>query len=262
MKPAIAPFSDSGPRISCLMVTANRARLTKRSVACFLAQTWPNRELVIVDDGEEDYAPVLADIPPDRLIHHRLVKDPGKTLGDLRNLSLDIARGELMSHWDDDDWFHPERLARQQAALGDKAACWTTATLMHMDDPVWIERPYVGYFKGGAPSTILHRRRDEIRYPSERKGEDSTFRDHWIRLGSVMMGPEHAGLLIRCFHGGNTWDRDHFEKRLALRPRDIVEWKLRSVTGTTAGYSAFRLSAEQRAAFDAYLAQSRALGLL
>lgn len=257
-----APFDDEGPRISCLMVTANRARLAERSVDCFLAQTWPNRELVIVDDGEEDYAPLLARVPAERLIHHRLPKNPATTLGELRNLSLDIARGALMSHWDDDDWFHPERLTRQQAALGDRAACWMTATLMHMDDRAWIERPYVGYFKGGAPSTILHRRRDDIRYPAERKGEDSTFRDHWIRLGSVMMGAEHAGLLIRCFHGQNTWDRAHFEKRIALRPQDVVEWRVRGWLGRRDGYSAFRLSPAQRAAFDAYMAQSRSLGLL
>lgn len=262
----IAPFSGDGPRVSCLMVTANRRRLTERSVACFLAQDYPNRELVIVDDGTEDYAPILSAIPADRVIHHHIVKDPARTLGDLRNLSLDIARGDLMAHWDDDDWFDPQRLSRQMAALthgggADKAAVWLAATLMHLDDPAWLERPYVSWFKGGAPSTIVHRRRDDIRYPSERKGEDSTFRDAWLALGTVVMPTDDAGLLIRCFHGGNTWDRDHFERRLALRPAQLVEWKLRQATGRTAGYSAFRLSSRQRASFDAYYAQSKALGL-
>lgn len=261
MKPTPAPFADDGPRISCLMVTANRRRLAERSVDCFLAQRYPNRELVIVDDGTEDYAPILSQIPADRVIHHRLPKNPATTLGELRNLSLDIARGQLMSHWDDDDWFDPERLSRQMAAIGDKAAAWMPAALMHMDDPAWIDRPYVGYFKGGAPSTILHRRRDDIRYPRERKGEDSTFRDHFVRLGSVLMDVDDAGLLIRCFHGQNTWDRDHFEKRVALRPQDVVEWRVRRLVGREAGYSAFRLSPRQRASFDAFIAHSRSLGL-
>lgn len=256
-----ARFGDEGPRISCLMVTANRRKLAERSVDCFLAQDHPNRELVIVDDGTEDYTPILAAIPADRVIHHRLPKNPATTLGELRNLSLDLARGELMAHWDDDDWFAPTRLSRSVATLGDKAAVWGEATLMHLDDPAWLDRPYLSWFKGGAPSTIVHRRRDDIRYPSERKGEDSTFRDAWLRLGTALIPKEEAHLLIRCFHGSNTWDRGHFERRLALRPAQIVEWQLRRLTGTTAGYSAFRLLPEQRAAFDAYVAQSRALAL-
>lgn len=259
--PAPAPFADDGPRISCLMVTANRRRLAQRSVDCFLAQRYPNRELVIVDDGTEDYAPILSAVPADRLIYHRLPKNPATTLGELRNLTLDLARGDLISQWDDDDWFDPARLTRQMALIADRAAIWCPAALMHLDDPAWIERPYVGYFKGGAPSTILHRRRDDIRYPAERKGEDSTYRDAWLRLGRVVMDVDLAGLLIRCFHGGNTWDRGHFERRVALRPRDIVEWRLRRMIGREAGYSAFRLSPRQRASFDAFMAHSRALGL-
>jgi glycosyltransferase involved in cell wall biosynthesis len=254
-------FGDEGPRISCLMVTADRRNLAERSVDCFLSQHYPNRELVVVDDGAEDYTPILAAIPPERLIHHRLVKDPARTLGELRNLSLDLARGDLLAQWDDDDWFDPERLTRQYAALGGKAACWTHATLVHLDDPQWLERPYIGHIQGGAPSTILHVRDDAIRYPSERKGEDSTYRDDWGRRGAVTMGTEWSALLIRCFHGSNTWERDHFTRRVALRPIDIVEWNVRKLLGATEGYSQFRLTPRQRASFDAFYAQSRALGI-
>lgn len=257
----IAPFSDDGPRMSCLMVTANRRTLAERSINCFLSQQYPNREMVIVDDGEEDYAPILAAIPAERLIHHRLVKDPQRTLGDLRNLSLDIARGTLLAQWDDDDWFDPERLSRQYSALGDKAACWTAATLVHLDDPEWLERPYIGHISGGAPSTILHVRDDSMRYPSERKGEDSTYRDAWIKRGVATMGREWSALLIRCYHGSNTWERDHFARRVALRPQDVVEWNIRKLFGTTDRYSQFRLTPRQQASFDAFYAQSRALGI-
>ena len=261
MTAIVSPFADEGPRVSCLMVTADRRRLAERSVACFLAQDYPNRELVIVDDGQEDYAPILAPIPPDRLVHHRLPKDPATTLGELRNLSLDLARGDMMAHWDDDDWFDPARLSRSVTVMGDAAAVWQEATLMHLDDPAWLDRPYVSWFKGGAPSSIVHRRRDDIRYPRERKGEDSTFRDAWLQLGTALIPTAEAHLLIRCFHGGNTWDRSHFERRLALRPAQMMEWRLRRLTGTTGGYSAFRLNPAQRAAFRDYVAQSRALGL-
>jgi glycosyltransferase involved in cell wall biosynthesis len=258
---AAAPFADEGARISCLMVTADRRALAERSVDCFLAQTYPNRELIVVDDGAQDYAPLLSRVPADRLIHHRIAKDPATTLGALRNLSLDLARGELIAQWDDDDWFDPERLARQVVVLGDRAACWCPVALMHLADPAWLTRPYIGWFQGGVPSTILHRRRDDIRYPLERKGEDSTYRDAWRRHGHVLLDEDEAALLIRCFHGANTWDRDHFEKRIALAPCDVIEWQIRRVFGRTDGYSRFRLTPRQRASFDAFFAHSRALGL-
>lgn len=256
-----APFSDEGARISCLMVTADRRQLAERAVDCFLAQTYPNRELVVVDDGAQDYAPLLARVPPERLIHRRLPKDPATTLGALRNLSLDLARGDLITQWDDDDWFDPARLARQVVALGGAAACWCPVALMHLAEPAWTDRPYIGWFKGGVPSTILHRRRDDIRYPPERRGEDSIYRDQWRRLGHRLLDEGEAALLIRCFHGGNTWERTHFEKRIVLAPRDLVEWQVRRLLGRTDGYSRFRLTTRQRASFDAFAAHSRALGL-
>jgi len=262
VKPAPAPFSNEGERISCLMVTADRRHLADRAIDCFLAQSYPNRELVVVDDGVQDYSAVLSRVPADRLIHHRLVKDPATTLGALRNLSLDLARGELIAQWDDDDWFDPDRLARQLVALGDHAACWCPVALMHLAEPAWLNRPYIGWFQGGVPSTILHRRRDDIRYPLERRGEDSIYRDAWRPLGFTLLDDGEAALLIRCFHGANTWERAHFEKRIALTPRNRVEWGARRLLGRTKDYSRFRLTPRQRASFDAFFAHSRALGLI
>lgn len=261
MRPAAQPFGDDGPRISCLMVTADRMHLAERSIDCFLAQTYPNRELIVVDDGTQDYAPILSRVPANRLIHHRLVKDSATTLGALRNLSLDLARGDVIAQWDDDDWFDPTRLARQIVVLGDHAACWCPVALMHLAEPKWLTRPYIGWFQGGVPSTILHRRRDDIRYPLERRGEDSTYRDAWRRLGFTLLDEGEAALLIRCFHGGNTWERTHFEKRIALTPRDRVEWGVRRLLVRTTDYSRFRLTPRQRSSFDAFFAHSRALGL-
>jgi hypothetical protein len=47
--------SESGlPLISCLMVTKNRVDLAKCAIQCFLNQTYAHRELVIIDDGEDE----------------------------------------------------------------------------------------------------------------------------------------------------------------------------------------------------------------
>lgn len=254
-------WSDAGPRISCVMVTANRRAIAARAVQCFVQQRWANRELVVIDDGQEDYAPLFAAIPQDRIVYHRLPADPATTLGRLRNLSLDLARGQIVAQWDDDDWYHPDRLRQQAGALTNgKHACVLAATLMHLDAPEWIDRPYVGALKPGVPGTIVHRADPAARYPEERRGEDTVFLDHWRADELAVLDAPH--LFLRAFHGANTWEREHFERRLRNSPGAAIEYALRRATGTLGGHSRFRLAPAQRAAFAEFRAASQALGLL
>lgn len=257
----VAPFGQDGPLISCLMVTANRVTIAARSVQCFDRQSWPNRELVIVDDGEQDYAPLIAHLPPERARIVKLPHDPATTLGQLRNRSLAEARGELIAQWDDDDWYHPDRLSVQAAALtGGAQACLLRATLMHLDAPEWFDHPYVGGLKPGVPGTIVHRADARLRYPETRRSEDTVFLDQWPRDAlAIVHRPE---LFLRAFHGSNTWERAHFERRVANTPLSAMEWWWRKqVLGRPFTHSRFRLSAAEAAAFADYLAQSRAAGL-
>src|SRR5690606_9633386 len=109
---------NRAPLVSCLMVTRDRPRLARRAVGCFLAQTYPNAELVIVDDGGVDYGPMLSSLGGRAPIrYHRLRPEPERRLGALRNESLDRAAGEYVVQWDDDEWYHPERVARQMAPV-------------------------------------------------------------------------------------------------------------------------------------------------
>lgn len=254
-------WSDTGPRVSCVMVTADRARIARRAVACFLGQSWGNRELVIVDDGSEDYAPLLRDVPADRLVYHRKPKHPDATLGVLRNLSLDLARGEIVAQWDDDDWYHPERLARQVAALdAGHDACVLAATLVHVAAPGWNAHPYVGRLPRGVPGTIVHRASAQARYPAQRRGEDTVFLDHWPRERvRVLDAPE---LFLRAFHGSNTWEREHFERRVRNSPLALAEyWARRAIGQTIFDHSAFRLTRAEAEAFAAYRAMNEDLDL-
>lgn len=254
-------WSDDAARVSCLMVTANRAGLARRAVECFLAQRWPNRELIVVDDGHEDYTPLFAAIPADRVVYRKVAKAADTTLGALRNLTLDLARGQVVAQWDDDDWYHPERLTRQMALLdAGHAVCLLRGTLMHLDAPEWFDHPYVGTLEPGVPGSIVHRADPAVRYPEKRRGEDTDFLSNWTpdQIG-VLDAP---GLFVRAFHGANTWERDHFERRVRNTPASAIEYWLRQrLTGNVWGHSRFRLDAPTRAAFDAFVADSRRAGV-
>ena len=83
------------------------------AVRCFLRQDYPDRELVIVDDSPDAADALLPDLPEDagRVVYlHR----PGRrSAGEKRNLAVERSRGEVVVHWDDDDWSAPDRLTHQ-----------------------------------------------------------------------------------------------------------------------------------------------------
>ncbi|MGY1727856.1 glycosyltransferase [Geodermatophilus sp. SYSU D01062] len=113
------------------MPTCDRRSFVPLAIEAFLQQDHAERELVIVDDGE----PVADLIPEDPRIHyHRL--DRRTVLGTKRNLACEAARGEILLHWDDDDWYPADRVSRQVAALAATGAevCGTRTLLFH--DPV------------------------------------------------------------------------------------------------------------------------------
>ena len=102
-----------GPLVSCLMPTADRRAFVPRAIQYFLQQDYPNRELIILDDGLD----VVADlIPPDPRI--RYIRLDGKhTIGAKNNLACELAHGEIIAHWDDDDWMARWRLSYQVQEL-------------------------------------------------------------------------------------------------------------------------------------------------
>src|SRR5262249_9719489 len=99
--------------VSCIMPTANRRLFLPSAIQCFLRQDYPARELVVVDDGID---PVDDLMPEDARVHYTRV--PGtQSVGAKRNLACDKACGEIVVHWDDDDWSSPQRLTYQVTAL-------------------------------------------------------------------------------------------------------------------------------------------------
>lgn len=247
------------------MVTRDRSKLARRAIQCWAAQTWANRELVIVDDGDEDYRSMLEEFRGERIRYERIPPEEGRVLGGIRSLSLDRAEGDYCMQWDDDEWYHPDRIQVQLSQLEARklGAIVLASTLMHLDDPVFGNNPYRSALGRGIPGTILHRRTD-VRYPNLRKSEDSIFLNDLRKTMPVGIATgEHAHLFIRCFHGANTWDKDHFTGRLRRTPRDKVAYFIaKHLRGDLLTHPAFRLTPTEQEATRQYLAMSRELGLL
>src|SRR5262249_27225606 len=85
------------PLISCIMPTANRRVFARQAVRYFQRQDYANRELIILDDGNQKIADL---IPPDGRIRY-FEMDRRQTMGAKHNLACDLARGDVIVHWDD-----------------------------------------------------------------------------------------------------------------------------------------------------------------
>lgn len=251
------------PKVSCLMVTANRKDLAKRAIQCFLNQSYSNKELVILDDGEEDYSSAIQNIPSDQVKYIKIEKEPDFVLGKLRNRILDEADGEYLIQWDDDDWYHPDRVKIQAEVLSSGYdACCLSAALMHLDTPRYLEHPYVGYLPDGIPGSIMHRRNKEIRYPETRRSEDTVYLKEWMKLRYKKLSPDYNHLFLRAYHGNNTWEREHFKRRIRNSPGSLLAyiWH-KNIKGDLFGHPRFQLDETQKEAFKSYFELSKKLNL-
>ncbi|MCW9707362.1 glycosyltransferase family 2 protein [Fodinibius salsisoli] len=255
--------NNDQPKVSCLTVTANRKHLMKRAIQCFQNQTYPNKELVIIDDGEQDLDDLLSPLPSNQVKYVKLENTPDNTLGKLRNRSLEEANGDFLVQWDDDDWYHPERISIQaQTLLDGYDACCLSGALMHLDEEPYMQHPYVGYLPDGIPGSIMHRSDDNIRYPHTRRAEDTVYLKEWMAQRYLQLPNHYSHLFIRCYHGSNTWEKDHFLRRVRNNPKDAVLYVWHKIVkGKLFEHPRFDLTEKQKKAFTMYLDDSRQLDL-
>ncbi len=103
--------------VSVITATSNRPLFVRKAIDLFMAQTWPKKEMIIVDDGTAGGVPDVTGLP----IRHVRVPFP-TWITHKHRLAFPLCRGEFVGYWDDDDYFGARRLALQaQALLEDKA---------------------------------------------------------------------------------------------------------------------------------------------
>ena len=109
----VEPATAGPPLVSCIMPTRDRRAFVPQALQQFLRQDWPNAELLVIDDGDDKVADLIPEDPRIRYI----ALDERRTVGAKRNLACEAARGEIILHWDDDDWMADQRIRYQVERL-------------------------------------------------------------------------------------------------------------------------------------------------
>jgi glycosyltransferase involved in cell wall biosynthesis len=195
------------PTVSCLMVTKDRSSTARRAITCFRAQTYPNLELVVVEDGTDDALERhILELGDPRIRHHRLPPEK-RPLGELRNEAVDRASGPYVCQWDDDDLYDPERIETQMAAI---LALGVDACFLARERLWWPARRKLAISCARLWEGSMVCAKDRLpRYPALRRGEDTPVAEGVVRTCRVVSvdAPE---LYTYVCHGSNTFDESHF----------------------------------------------------
>jgi glycosyltransferase involved in cell wall biosynthesis len=107
------------PVTSIIMPTFNRAHIISEAIQSALAQTDPNWELIIVDDGSSDATKqIIASMKDERI---RYVFQQNAGAASARNRGLSLAKGEWVAYLDSDNELLPDYLTVMHTHLNERA---------------------------------------------------------------------------------------------------------------------------------------------
>ena len=126
--------------VSIIVPIYNIEQYVGKCIESILAQTYPDFELILVDDGSPDDCGRICDEYGERDERIKVIHKKNGGLTSARNAGLSEAEGEWIMHVDGDDWIEPDML---ESLIG--AAQVTGADLVFGDFMKY--GPYAGYFK-------------------------------------------------------------------------------------------------------------------
>jgi len=108
--------SESGPLVSVIIPTYNRADLLSRAVKSVLSQSYRDLECIIVDDASTDNTEdIVRELDDERMVYIRHERTRGNAA--TRNTGIQHASGVYIALLDSDDEWLPGKLAKQVALM-------------------------------------------------------------------------------------------------------------------------------------------------
>ena len=191
--------------VYCLMVTGKdeqRIDFARGSVKNFMDQDFGSKKLIIIN--HHPTLRVTNDTRHDDVVEVAFDKSEGRTLGDMRNLSLDmVPTGALWTTWDDDDYRHPTYLSQLHGHLVDNYA-----------DAVFQTHRYEYNYKTGFAWgfknddgfwIVFARKTKNVKYHRADANEDIDIRQQVTSASNrVYIWKNSPYLYVRTVHGNNT----------------------------------------------------------
>jgi glycosyltransferase involved in cell wall biosynthesis len=229
----------TSPKISIIMPTYNRAGLIQETIESIRNQTYSNWELIIVDDGSEDNTEeIIKQLKDERIQFYKA----GRTGigGRIKNIGLEMAKGELIAFIDSDDLWAATKLEKQVDALKQYPEAGFSLTggynfrergkpeawFFKQREGIKYENIFLSFFESGLPvfTQALMLRRECLAisgyFQDSRSFVDGDF-DFMLKLAQHFKAViVYEPLLFRRLHDTNhttlNWERSHEEGIAAI----------------------------------------------
>ncbi|GAA5212181.1 glycosyltransferase family 2 protein [Microbacterium kyungheense] len=228
------------PLVSVVIATNRDSPYFAQAIDSVVAQTYPDWEIVVVDNGVPDGDALAATVG--KAPRSRVVRVPSSgTVSLARNAGVAVAAGELLVFLDDDDSWHEDRLRLQVDALAaDPAAPASYCGGWHMDA---ASRPFAPSWPAH-PATAVEMLAGRSRMPHI-CGAMMIRRDAYARVGGFspeLTMLEDFELALRLLGLGD----------LVCVPDELVGYRRHDRNATNTGFENIRF---RRAAMDGILSR-------
>lgn len=105
---------DSQNCISVIIPVYNAEPFLAKCIDSLLAQTYPDMEILLIDDGSTDTSPTICDCYAAADARVRVIHQKNAGVGAARNAGLDAAKGAYIAFVDADDYVLPDYLETLQ----------------------------------------------------------------------------------------------------------------------------------------------------
>ena len=172
-------LSSDRPTVSIITLLSGRRKFLPLLKSCVAAQTYPSDliEWVIIDDGDQDLGELFAG---SRELYIRCNKR--LNIGRKRQYGCDVASGEFLFFFDDDDLHIPHRIERCVAKLQKFGARMVAGnTEMFLADAASEEVIKVGpHHKNHATAGTMAFRKEFLKHSSFRLSDKSGEEMHFL----------------------------------------------------------------------------------
>ncbi len=120
------------PLVSIIIPFYNAERYLTQTLRSAIAQTWENKEIILIDDGSTDGVLFkLNDYKSERI---KIFQQENKGAAAARNFGLTKAKGDFIQFLDADDLLSPNKIEKQVLALQDEPNKLAVCSTVHFPD--------------------------------------------------------------------------------------------------------------------------------
>lgn len=127
-------MGNNNKLVSIITPLYNGERFVGQTIESVLVQTYPNWEMIIVNDGSEDNGAEIVRRYAEQDKRIKLLEQPNGGCASARNHGLREAQGRYYCFLDSDDYWDPEFLSEQLLFMAEKKAAIVTCSVRRVDE--------------------------------------------------------------------------------------------------------------------------------